>query len=236
MRPALISLATLALWTGMTCAGLFPTQPIAKTIFYSGAWNNVTWIDTESKPHLHELGGMLMELWTDADLDHSAMPKYVTTLASEVDPRAMYRNVYFPSEPCGKAPKFVIRFLSATAPKAIYTADFHISCNGTASSDKLRQGPPANASTLSVSSSSATGSMSMSGLPNGGNNDLVTVTMETTASSSPTLAPSGSMNSDAATTVENDALGRGRHVRRTNTQFNVIFVFFPALFGLALAL
>ncbi|THH03331.1 hypothetical protein EW145_g6345 [Phellinidium pouzarii] len=120
----------------------------------------------------------------------------------------------------------VIRFSSADPPTTIYTADFTI----TAMSGNNRT---ALSSALSIASVlPASGSIS-SVPPALVDDDLVTVTMETTASSSPT---SGSTNHGAVSAMENGASVGGRHIRKTNMQFSFVYVFFPALFGIALAL
>lgn len=46
-------------------AGLYPTQPIAKTVFRAGAWNTITWIDSGDKPRLNELGRIQIELFNE---------------------------------------------------------------------------------------------------------------------------------------------------------------------------
>lgn len=63
MRYSLVNLVALALCIQTANARLFPTQPIAKTVFRGGAWNNVTWRDSDSKPSLAEMGEMRLELW-----------------------------------------------------------------------------------------------------------------------------------------------------------------------------
>ena len=91
------------------------------------------------------------------------------------------------------------------------------------------------------SASSATGSAVRSVTPsslsvaasNAGANDLVTVTMETTA---PSADYAQATKAGAVAAMENGAASGGRQVRKPSMKFNLVFVFFPALFGLSLAL
>lgn len=108
--------------------------------------------------------------------------------------------------------------------------------NRTAHSDGLvRQA----ASTLSASSvtGSAVYSVSPSSVSvaasNAVANDLVTVTMETTA---PSAFNAQATKAGAVAAMENGAASGGRHTRKPSMKFNLVFVFFPALFGLSLAL
>ena len=63
---------------------------------------------------------------------------------------------------------------------------------------------------------------------------MVTVTMEMPRTSSSYAAQTPGT---AVGAVSNDAAsGSGRHIKKANMKFNLVFVFFPALFGLAMAL
>ena len=64
--------------------------------------------------------------------------------------------------------------------------------------------------------------------------DMVTVTMEMRDSNNTPLTSSVTAGPVAA--MANSATNGGRHVRRPSMQFNFVFVIFPAIFGLALAL
>lgn len=126
----------------------------------------------------------------------------------------------------------VLLFKSADPPTTIYTADFTITDmdgNRTAfSGDHHGLSTNANASTLPAA-------IAASG---GGNNDLVTVTMETTASGATTMPFPEPTSSGIGRVgaIANDASSGRRGLRKANVQFNLVYVFWPALFGLVLAL
>lgn len=61
-------LSLLILGSTMTQASLYPTQPIAKTVFRAGHLNNVTWIDSPSEPSLAKMGPMKIALCMENDV------------------------------------------------------------------------------------------------------------------------------------------------------------------------
>lgn len=61
--------------------------------------------------------------------------------------------------------------------------------------------------------------------------EMVTVTMEATAG-----APGNPQRSEAPSAKINNAASAGRPLRKSSTQINLVFVLWPALFGMALAL
>lgn len=68
---ALHSFVVLALSSARSSnAGLYPTQPVANTVFHGGEWNTITWIDSsgsDSQTPLDALGKMQVDLWIDGD-------------------------------------------------------------------------------------------------------------------------------------------------------------------------
>lgn len=139
-----------------------------------------------------------------------------------------------------------IRFRSTDPPASIYTADFTIEgMTGNRTSSHSGSGDE-QAPTTDADAPSSSASPSTSDQPNsndGGKNDLVTVTMEMTGSMIST-APSASaaeqtQSGERGSTVgavSNDASRPARHIRKANLRFNLVFVLFPALLGLAMAL
>jgi len=53
-------------------SALYPTQPVADTVFYCGGFALVTWVDTRHKPHVAELGNLTIKLHTSQDVCDSA--------------------------------------------------------------------------------------------------------------------------------------------------------------------
>ena len=140
-----------------------------------------------------------------------------------------------------------IRFLSDDPHMSIWTADFTIDgMSGSSSSTNNRSSTQTENQSLQT-----TPTPSLAGNPTETNsagddgdgqvqNNVVTVTMEmsSTPSRSSTASASGTASNGGRATqvgaVSNDA--RGRSIRKTNLRFNIVFVLFPALLGLALSL
>lgn len=49
-------------------SALYPTQPVANTVFYCGNSALVTWVDTRHKPHVAGLGDLTIKLHTSQDV------------------------------------------------------------------------------------------------------------------------------------------------------------------------
>ncbi|KAL5511004.1 hypothetical protein ACEPAG_3723 [Sanghuangporus baumii] len=221
-------------------ASLYPTRPIANTVFRGGSYNNISWIDNDAVPgfSLAQLGELEIDLWVDeivfTDIE-STSQKRLAILATGVDPQQKFQSVYISPLLWDNASNFVIRFKSLKPPETIYTADFsmiNMTGNRTAHLDKNLHQSLTNSAALTVSSSSS--SAGSSSVPDVGYNDLVTVTKE--MSNSNTVSFPEPTSADAVAAMVNSASNGVRHGRRPSMQFNFVFVLFPALFGLALAL
>lgn len=74
MRTSLHAFILLALFSSLTNAGLYPTQPIAATKYRGGTWNTISWIDspksTCSTP-MEDLGLMRIDLWVGGKISVS---------------------------------------------------------------------------------------------------------------------------------------------------------------------
>lgn len=63
MKLVCLIVALLSLLCTLSGASLYPTQPIAKTIFRAGTWNSITWIDSGETPKLNEHSNFEIHLW-----------------------------------------------------------------------------------------------------------------------------------------------------------------------------
>ncbi|KAL5476377.1 hypothetical protein ACEPAI_3477 [Sanghuangporus weigelae] len=230
MLPSILSFILSLFSAASVSASLYPTRPIANTVFRGGSFNNISWIDNDAVPGvpLAQLGKLEIDLWVDEI-------KRLAILATGVDPQQMFQSVYISPFLWNNASNFVIRFKSLEPPETIYTADFsmtNMTGNRTAHLDKNLRQSLTNSATLT--SSSVSNSVGSPSVPDGGYNDLVTVTKE--MSDSNTVSFPEPTSADAVAAMVNSASNGVRHVRRPSMQFNFVFVLFPALFGLALAL
>lgn len=49
-------------------ASLYPTSPVAGTVYDAGRQNLVEWIDDDPKPHLYEISVLKVDLYHDNDV------------------------------------------------------------------------------------------------------------------------------------------------------------------------
>ncbi|KAJ7182855.1 hypothetical protein C8R43DRAFT_15148 [Mycena crocata] len=100
-------------------ASLFPTNPIANTTVTAGTEVQVTWIDTSRHPRLPEMGSLLN---IDLCCKDGTNP---VTLARKVSPMSRTHMVLIP-ENLTCSGLYVMIFSSAYPPMKIWTADFNI--------------------------------------------------------------------------------------------------------------
>jgi hypothetical protein len=93
-------------------AALYPTQPVAKTIYATGSSALVTWKDDTRDPHVSELGPLMIKLFTAQAVSHNGpsesskswlmawlyAQEYVTTLAQGVNPTSYGTLVMIPTD------------------------------------------------------------------------------------------------------------------------------------------
>ncbi|KAJ7489161.1 hypothetical protein FB451DRAFT_1223923 [Mycena latifolia] len=102
----------------LALASLYPTHPTADTIFNAGTEVSLKWIDSFHHPRLTEMGSLKIELRTTDDI-------YAATLATGVSPMPRTHTVVIPENLTHAGP-YVILFISIYPPMKIWTADFGI--------------------------------------------------------------------------------------------------------------
>ncbi|KAJ6618211.1 hypothetical protein B0H10DRAFT_1795971 [Mycena sp. CBHHK59/15] len=100
-------------------SSLYPTHPTAVTVFGAGKSALVTWIDTFRRPRLPEMGAMKIDLFTKNDT-------YVATLAKGVSPMSRAHTVVLPAGLTLTGRDYLLHFVSVYPPMTIYTAGFTI--------------------------------------------------------------------------------------------------------------
>ena len=59
---------------GGVLASLYPTSPVADTVYGAGRQNLVEWIDDEPKPNLYEISVLKIDLYHDNDVCLADLP------------------------------------------------------------------------------------------------------------------------------------------------------------------
>ncbi|KAG1730719.1 hypothetical protein EDD22DRAFT_973951 [Suillus occidentalis] len=214
----------LALFT-LVSASLYPVQPIQNTVYYAGQTALTRWIDDGTYPLLTDMGGITIQLYGNSDT-------YLATLATNVSPGAKSYQLNIPRSLIPDASNFTLRYITNTPYNMIiYSADFKII---PIPGDTL----PTNASSLTSSSSEnlffqATNTPSLSApapTPSGSG----TPTPSPTNNAVPPLRPGdvGNINQPSSNS-RNAAAGR---IDIEKLKFRVVFILWPALLGVTMAL
>ncbi|KAH7925236.1 hypothetical protein BV22DRAFT_1195311 [Leucogyrophana mollusca] len=190
----------------LALCGLYPTQPIQDTVYAAGEPVSTTWIDDGTYPNINNLGPLEIQLFCDTDT-------FITTLVENVNPRAMSQQITIPSDLAYDGSDFSIRFLTDTPYNlTIYTADFTVTTgsNQTDSSESSQSTSPSL-------SGSSTSSSSKSSPP---------------AYTAPPLRP-GDVGFQPGSQQSKNA---GRHIDIEKVKFRLVFILWPALIGITMAL
>ncbi|KAG0702625.1 hypothetical protein DFH29DRAFT_490849 [Suillus ampliporus] len=218
--PALFTLTLVS-------ASLYPIQPVQNTVYYAGESAVTRWIDDGTFPLLSDMGGISIQLYCDSDT-------YIATLATNVSPGAKYCQLEIPRMGVRDSSNFTLRYITGTPYNTtIYSADFSIVVPG----DSL----PSGSSKGSGSSSGSTSgdlffqATSYGPLPS---------SAESGGSSSPSPSPTsivipplrpgdvGNINQPSGNS-RNSAGGR---IDIEKLKFRLVFILWPALLGVTMAL
>ncbi|TCD68133.1 hypothetical protein EIP91_011498 [Steccherinum ochraceum] len=100
-------------------ASLYPTYPLAKTVWKGGRVECVTWVDNGAPPKLEDMGRVDVELYVNG---HT----HVATLAKNVNPESKYHQFKVLPSWGPDDHNYHVRFVSQHPPSTVYTADFTI--------------------------------------------------------------------------------------------------------------
>ncbi|KAL4063836.1 hypothetical protein V8B97DRAFT_665337 [Scleroderma yunnanense] len=108
-------------------ASIYPTLPVQGTVWTAGQSVLVTWAEDGLPPTVNVMGPVTIEIWANVNT-------YITTLASNVDPRVGSVQVTVPAIPGGNdQSNYTLHFVAhAPAETVIYSADFKIASTITA--------------------------------------------------------------------------------------------------------
>ncbi|KAA1467538.1 hypothetical protein DENSPDRAFT_251109 [Dentipellis sp. KUC8613] len=244
------SLAALAAVAGTVEATLYPTQPVQNTVLQAGRSATIRWIDDGKSPLMWESRDMHIELYGgEVSASHSHRHRVVYkshwpqahlgTLANNVDPSVLSVEVWISPELASNSSDFYIRFIGKHPAFTVYSSRFTIT--GMAGSDST------NVSTIPVgalTNSDTSGAVPYKTAP------IFTVVLPGTTLTSSQLpvqtpttisAPSLPSHSSEAKSPEqpekadqrNGVVGR---VDMEKLKFRLVFILWPALMGITMAM
>ncbi|KAF9648362.1 hypothetical protein BDM02DRAFT_3187221 [Thelephora ganbajun] len=226
----------LSLVFGSARASLYPTSPVADTVYDAGRQNLVEWIDDDPTPHLYEISVLKVDLYHDND-------EFIDTLATGVDPVNRALNVELPLD-VAEHDRYYLQFTCEEPPLTVYTAYFTIrntrtlgpnSTNGTSSLEL-----PADVEDISTALSGdsqltlPSELLSTPAVPNMTDISWVPLTATSVSSTSESIAvfPTSGPPRYEPTVPRNAARG----TRSVDWKFRFVFILWPSLFGLIMAL
>ncbi|KAG1874816.1 hypothetical protein F4604DRAFT_1955217 [Suillus subluteus] len=206
----------------LVSASLYPTQPIQNTVYYSGQSALTSWIDDGTYPPLSDMGGITIQLYCDSDT-------YLATLAKNVSAGARSCPLDIPRSVVYDGSNFTLRYITNTPyDMIIYSADFRIVVQG----DSLPT--VTNTSASSVANSTTTTSENL----------FFQATNTPSSSSGPTPSPTniaipplrpGDVGNIDQPSRSSSSSAAGR-IDIEKLKFRVVFILWPALLGVTMAL
>jgi len=215
----------LVLLAAGALGNIYPTRPVANTVFSAGRTNSVTWINDGARPPLQQLGPMSIELYVGGD-------RHVATLASNVEPTKRSQKIWISPTLGHNGSDYHIRFVCEDPPQTIFTSDFTVTMMsdmvpfGGLDSPRSEQDKYESTSVVSLA------------LPT----DPVTPTLSAPSISTTMISPTASQVSDPNPYADKKTGSSGGSIwRRTSVdleraKFRLVFILWPVLIGITMAL
>jgi len=231
-------IVSLSLFTASTFAMLYPTRPVANTVYEAGKEATLAWIDDGASPHLDGLPKLQLDLYS---LDNML----IKTFDKSLDPTAMKFGVWLSPTLGGNGSGCYFRFHSNNPTYDFYTARFTINGLQGASSNTTGAVAAAAVGVSNATKSQSTGSASEPvpmtltfhlgsslALPTGQN--LIPTNL-------PSTLPSATLVSHTTITAEpwsKNAAKSGKFgdFDFETFKFRIVFFLWPAMMGISLAL
>ncbi|CDO77548.1 hypothetical protein BN946_scf184912.g47 [Trametes cinnabarina] len=211
-------------------AGIYGTSPVANTVLSAGRIATVTWRDDQNEPSISEMGPVKLDLYVGESL--------VMTLADDLDPASGSADVWITPSLRHNGSDYHMRFICQDPPLTVYTADFGITdMANMAPLDGLDIG----AHNESAPTVTYVTPMLTLVLPDA---TVVSTLKPTPVTMRPTpTAPPYTVEEDdephalpAQTGAAVATLGKRPTLDMERIKFRLVFIFWPALVGISLAL
>ncbi|KAI0674219.1 hypothetical protein C8Q78DRAFT_1013709 [Trametes maxima] len=209
-------------------AGIYGTSPVADTVLSAGRMATVQWINDHSQPSLSDMSPITIELYVGE--------AYVATLADEVEPTDLSKDVWISPSWRHNGSDYHIRFICPRPPLTVYTADFTIT--------DMASIYPLDGLTIDAHNESVptvtyiTPELTLV-LPD---STIVStlkptpVTMQPTATPPPLSVQEDQSRASIQTSLASAALGKRPPLDMERLKFRFVSIFWPALVGISMAL
>jgi len=229
-----LSVCTLLLFVSSATAGLYPTRPIASTVFSAGRMSTITWINDDTQPSLSQMGTVRIDLFSGDD-------NYVATLAQNVEPTRRSKSVWISPTLGPNGSDYHLRFICEDPPMTVYTAGFTLAAMDDTPPYHRSGKAETRSSTYPALEDNVTSSFStFSAAPTSMN---ISSTYSSRLSSSP-LSSSYAMPTSTSNPyrqqTQSSTGSSGSWKRNTvdteRVKFRLVFVLWPLLVGMTMAL
>ncbi|KAH9846384.1 hypothetical protein C2E23DRAFT_853037 [Lenzites betulinus] len=209
-------------------AGIYGTWPVADTVLSAGRVTTIEWINDHRKPSIDAMGPIKIVLYVGENA--------VATLADHVDPASLAANVWISPALGHNGSDYHIRFICQDPPVAVYTADFTIidmasisPMDGLTTDAHNESAPTVTYITpqLTLVLPDATVVSTLKPTP---------ITMRPTATAPPLSFEKDGWHPELPIGAAMSMLGKRSTFDAERFKFQLVFVFWPALVGVTMAL
>ncbi|KIM38552.1 hypothetical protein M413DRAFT_243385 [Hebeloma cylindrosporum] len=195
-------------------ASLYPTKPVASTIYIAGQAAEVSWMDDGKVPLLNATAGIRIDLYAGNNT-------FLATCAKDVNAMDLSRTIFIPSFIPANFHVYTLRFIATYPPQIIYTADFTIIPSPLAPESSPKRRP-------SASSSSVPATVTKTIL------SRIAGTFSFPSPTAPATQQHGSAGLGKTGALRGKGPSAGWDIERI--KFRIVFIVWPALVGLSMAL
>ncbi|KAI0360775.1 hypothetical protein OH77DRAFT_1418783 [Trametes cingulata] len=209
-------------------AAIYGTNPVASTVLSAGRIATVQWVNDRTEPSLSEMGPIKIDLFVG--------DTFVTTLADQVDPTSRSVDVWISPSLRHNGSDYHMRFICQQPPLTVYTADFTITdmasiypLDGLTIDAHNETAPSVTYITpmLTLVLPGATIVSTLKPTP---------VTMRPTSTAPPLSIEEDDRPTNTQTGAAVATLGKRPTIDMERFKFRMVFIFWPALVGISMAL
>ncbi|KAI0049772.1 hypothetical protein FA95DRAFT_1488550 [Auriscalpium vulgare] len=221
--PTLSLIAALVACASVARASLYPTQPVANTVFEAGRTVTIKWMDDGKDPTLDKLHQLSIELLGKGDT-------VIGKIAPQVDPASMSHDIWISPSLGPNSSDYYFRFVSDNPPMQFYTSRFTL----TNMAGPASPNASAPATTFNASYTGTTVPLILTNMTSAPQSMRSFATSTTAGSPVSQSHPTGGAQpTDKDATQKN---GAGGHVDVEKLKFRLVFILWPALIGISMAL
>ncbi|EMD36590.1 hypothetical protein CERSUDRAFT_74518 [Gelatoporia subvermispora B] len=237
-------------------ANIYTTYPVASSVLYAGRSATVSWINDNTQPALQDMGPVKLELYNGNDT-------FVASLADGVEPTSRSQQVWIAPTWAHDGSDYYMRFVCNNPELSVYTARFSIShvegdvapvTSGSGSNDAavasligttpaLVGTPPAPTRMMTMPTSNSTAGSTIGPTPSAVRSTSIAPSATSQTQTQQPQNQSQNSQDENENSVNGRKTGAGTGIigRRSTVdlervKFRLVFILWPALVGITMAL